>query len=111
MKKIINKPWGQECWVTHENGRYAGKLIGVDAGKRLSKQYHEKKHETLYLLYGKAEVELDNNKLIKMNPKDVLEIKPKQIHRIKAIDTCVFIEFSSPELEDIVRIEDDYGRC
>jgi len=108
--KRIEKPWGEELWIAYENGIYAGKLIGVLAGQKLSKQYHKKKHETLYLLDGESEV-LYNDETIYMRAKDILEIKPGDIHRIEAITDCVFIEFSSPELDDVVRIEDDYGRC
>jgi len=109
MKKVVEKPWGQELWFAYDNGRYAGKFIGIDAGHRLSKQYHEKKHETLFLFEGEAEVELKDKK-VKMKPKDILVIEPGDIHRIKAITDCVFIEVSSPELEDVIRLEDDYNR-
>jgi len=108
--KIIEKPWGEELWIAYDNKRYAGKILGIDAGYRLSKQYHKKKHETLYLLAGKAKV-LHNEDVLYMKPKDILEIKPKEVHRIEAIDDCIFIEFSSPELDDVVRLEDDYNRA
>ena len=107
--KVVEKPWGQEMWLAYDNGRYAGKILGIDKGHRLSKQYHEKKHETLFLFDGIAEVEF-NDEVIRMEQKDILVVKPKDVHRIKAITDCVFLEFSSPELDDVIRLEDDYER-
>jgi mannose-6-phosphate isomerase len=107
--KTVDKPWGQELWIAYDNGRYGGKFIGIDAGKRLSKQYHEKKHETLFLLTGEAEIEMTGETRI-YHQKDIIVIPPNVIHRIKAITDCIFIEFSSPELDDRIMLEDDYDR-
>lgn len=107
--KIVDKPWGQELWVSHENGRYAGKILSIDAGKRLSKQYHKFKHETLFLLSGEANILLGDTQN-HVTQKDVIEIPPETIHRIEAITDCIFIEFSSPELDDVIRLEDDFLR-
>lgn len=111
MVKTVLKPWGRELWVAY-NDRYAGKFIYVKKGESLSKQYHEKKHETLYILAGKAMLLLgEKNKLISHTDKNrTYIVPPGTIHRIKALTDCVFVEFSSPELEDVVRIEDNYGR-
>jgi len=112
MVKTVIKPWGRELWVAH-NERYAGKFIYVKKGESLSKQYHEKKHETLYILVGKALLSLgDKNKIISHEDKNkVYIIKPGTVHRIKALTDCIFVEFSSPELDDCIRLSDEYGRC
>ncbi len=112
--KIVEKPWGREIWIAYENDRYAGKLLEIKAGHRLSLQYHEKKHETLYLLDGKIRfiLEDENGTLVDevIVPGGVKVVKPNRKHRMEAISDSRFIEFSSPELDDVVRIEDDYQR-
>lgn len=113
MVKTVLKPWGRELWIAY-NDRYAGKFIYVKKGESLSKQYHEKKHETLYILFGKAKLLLGTKEKLISHESEardrVFIIKPGTIHRIKALTECVFVEFSSPELDDVVRLEDNYGR-
>jgi mannose-6-phosphate isomerase-like protein (cupin superfamily) len=114
MKTVI-KPWGREIWLAH-NDKYAGKELWIDAGKRLSKQYHEKKHETIFVISGSMLVELENEviELGEHRPLNhrCLEIPPKTVHRFMTMEEGVLlIEFSTPELDDVVRLEDDYGRC
>jgi mannose-6-phosphate isomerase len=108
MKRVA-KPWGHEIWFA-ANSRYAGKLIIIEKGRRLSLQYHAVKHETIYVLEGVLELRLGaRTRLVK--PGSAVEIKPKTIHRFRAPKSRVtLIEASSPELKDIVRLEDDYGR-
>lgn len=108
--KQVKKPWGQEIWIAHENGRYAGKLIKIRSGNRLSKQYHKVKHETLYLLEGEAIIFINDEPEEKLFEGDIITIIPETIHRLEAVTDCIFIEFSTPELDDVVRLEDDYGR-
>jgi mannose-6-phosphate isomerase-like protein (cupin superfamily) len=113
--KIIEKPWGREVWIAH-NDKYAFKLIEFKAGSRSSLQYHERKHETIYIDQGKLEVEVEaddeNGQLVKtiMGAGDVIENAPMRRHRITAIEDVRLFEVSTPELEDVVRVEDDYGR-
>jgi len=117
--KIVDKPWGKEYIFAH-NDKYAGKLLYVKAGEKLSKQYHKDKQETLYFLKGLAFVEIGrlndttkykkfDNRYIKDDER-VLEIPPRTIHRIEAIKDSVFFEVSTPELDDVIRLEDSYGR-
>ena len=108
----INKPWGYELhWA--KTDRYVGKILHVTAGHALSLQYHNLKDETMYLHAGKMlfETEVDGQLVQKeMTPGDSVHISPKTIHRITAIDDCDVLEVSTPELDDVVRLEDRYGR-
>lgn len=121
MKKIL-KPWGyEEIWA--ETDKYVGKILTIKPGERLSLQYHEKKEETIYVLEGILKVwssddEKDHTILM---PGDTFHVKPGQIHRFgapKGSALRVFgkymatkiIEVSTPELDDVIRIKDDYQR-
>jgi mannose-6-phosphate isomerase len=106
--KHIQKPWGYEIWLA-ENNKYAGKIIHINKGSRLSLHYHRKKHETLYLHSGLLSITINGITSL-MNPGECQEIKPETIHRFEAIDKSELFEVSTPELDDVVRIEDDYGR-
>ena len=111
--KIIEKPWGKEIWIAHTD-KYALKIIDFKKGSRSSMQYHLKKHEHIYVDKGTAQIELENDqgcmetRLLK--PGDVIESKPGRKHRVTAVEDVRFIEVSTPELDDVVRVEDDYGR-
>jgi mannose-6-phosphate isomerase len=113
LPKTIQKPWGHEVWYAHTD-RYAGKIIVVETGHRLSLQYHEYKDETSYLLSGRL-------KLWQGNSADALverEVGPGEawrnhtglVHMIEAIETATVLEVSTPELDDVVRLQDSYGR-
>ena len=106
--KIVPKPWGREVWYAHEE-RYAGKILEVTRGHSLSLQKHERKHETMYLQSGRARYLL-NGVEFEMNPGDCLTVRPGDIHRLTALEDLVMLEVSTPELDDVVRLEDDYGR-
>lgn len=110
---IKEKPWGREIWFA-QNSRYAGKILIVKKGKRLSLQYHEKKEETQYLYKGKVILTVGTNKNelknITLNPGDKYDILPYTIHRIEALEDSEIFEVSTPELEDVVRLADDFGR-
>jgi quercetin dioxygenase-like cupin family protein len=112
--KIVKKPWGEEIWIAYDNGRYAGKILKIKKGHRLSLQYHKKKHETLYLhkgkLYFTLEDEKGNLKKWLMKKNETVVVEPGKKHRMEANSDVEIFEFSSPELDDVVRIEDDYGR-
>jgi mannose-6-phosphate isomerase len=111
--KIVKKPWGQEIWFA-QNENYAGKILKVNKGHRLSLQFHRKKTETQLIYKGIAKLtfgeSLDNLQEIILNPGDKFDINPPLIHRIEAIEDLEIFEVSTPELEDVVKIEDDYGR-
>ena len=108
----ITKPWGYELhWAKTE--RYVGKILHITAGHALSLQYHNMKDETIYLHSGKMLFEYEENgKLTKweMKPGDVYHVTPKTVHRMTAIEDCDVLEVSTPELDDVVRIEYRYGR-
>lgn len=104
----VDKPWGREIWWA-SGGKYAGKLICVKAGHSLSLQYHEKKHETMLFVCGDGYIDLDD-KRIRIAPPTVVDIAPGIVHRVTAIEDVMFIEASTAELDDVVRIQDAYGR-
>lgn len=111
--KVKPKPWGREIWFAYTD-KYAGKILEINKGHRYSLQYHEKKQETQYLLTGKVKftVGKDKNDLkeIILNPGDKLDIHPYTVHRAEALEDSKILEVSTPELSDVVKIEDDYGR-
>lgn len=106
--KIVDKPWGREIWwaVTE---RYVGKIIEVNAGHALSLQYHERKMETLYFEHGSGILTLDDQEL-EIEPGLSVTIVPGQRHRITARSDVRVLEASTPETDDVVRLEDRYGR-
>ncbi len=111
--KTVNKPWGREEWL-ELNDKYCYKRLYVNAGYKTSFQYHEKKLETIYLISGTAELWLENDKgEIK---KKIIEqgycftVYPPKKHRIIAITDIIAQEVSTPEVDDVIRIEDDTGR-
>jgi mannose-6-phosphate isomerase-like protein (cupin superfamily) len=105
---VVAKPWGREVWwaVTEH---YLGKRIEVLAGHSLSLQYHRKKLETLYLLSGRARFHVDGKDL-EPQPGSAVTLPPGTVHRIEAIDDIVVFEVSTPDPDDVVRLEDRYGR-
>ncbi len=111
--KTVKKPWGSEIWVAHTD-KYALKIIVVNEGTRSSLQYHEKKHEHIFVDSGKLQIEWENDsgemETLLLKPGDVVENKPGRKHRVTAIETTRLIEVSTPELDDVVRVEDDYNR-
>jgi len=111
--QIKEKPWGREIWFADKAG-YAGKILEVKKGARLSLQYHEKKCETQYLYSGKvilhAGKDPKNLQKIVLNPGDKYDIVPYTVHRIEGLEDSQIFEVSTSELDDVVRIEDDYGR-
>jgi mannose-6-phosphate isomerase len=106
--KRVEKPWGYEVWWAVTD-RYVGKFIHVNAGQALSLQYHNQKHESMYCLRGEGELLL-GDKALHLNPGDAAEIPPGTTHRLTAISDVDVIEVSTPELDDVVRLEDRYGR-
>lgn len=105
----IEKPWGYEL-VWAQTDRYVGKMLHIVAGESLSLQYHERKEETILLQSGRMQLTLGDD-VIELAPGDRAHIKPGMVHRMTALATCDVIEVSTPELDDVVRLEDRYGRA
>jgi quercetin dioxygenase-like cupin family protein len=110
----VEKPWGHELLFTPPGKSYAGKLLHVRAGHRLSLQYHDQKHETILLLHGHALLHADDATgevhAVEMLPGLGYSIVPGQRHRLEAIEDSDFVEASTPELGITFRIQDDHGR-
>jgi mannose-6-phosphate isomerase len=108
----VEKPWGYEI-VWAETPKYVGKVLHIDAGHRLSRQYHRVKEETLLLQQGEMLLEIgpaDGIEERRMRAGDVFHVAPGTIHRMIAITDVDVVEVSTPELDDVVRLEDVYGR-
>jgi mannose-6-phosphate isomerase len=108
----VEKPWGYELhWAVTD--RYVGKVLHIRAGHALSLQYHERKEETILLWSGRLRFEIqDGAERVsrEMGPGDVQHVPPKTVHRMTALEDCDIFEVSTPELDDVVRLEDRYGR-
>ena len=109
----IEKPWGYELvWARTE--RYAGKILHVRRGEALSFQYHRVKEETIRVLAGRLRLETETvdgtRERRELGPGDTLHIPPGLRHRMEAVDDVDVVEVSTPELDDVVRLEDRYGR-
>ena len=111
----VDKPWGHELiWAKTE--RYVGKTLFLKAGESLSLQFHKVKDEAWYVLSGRAEVELGgpgermlNSEIV--SPGAAFHFPAGTVHRVKAVEDTTILEVSTPELDDIVRLEDRYGRA
>ena len=108
----VDKPWGYELhWAKTE--RYVGKIIHVDAGHALSLQYHRVKDETILVWSGRIRFETgqgDSRVTREMGPGESVHIAPGTVHRMTALEPTDIFEVSTPELDDVVRLEDRYGR-
>ncbi len=113
MSRRVEKPWGHENIWAH-TPHYVGKVLFIAAGKRLSLQYHEKKDESILVLTGKLRLELENDRgeieVEELAPGETRHIPTGRKHRFGAIVDCELVEVSTPELDDVVRIADDFGR-
>ena len=109
----VEKPWGWEL-VWAETEAYVGKLLHVRAGQALSLQYHEVKDESWLVQEGRASLELGEVggelETIEIGPGDTFRYRPRTVHRVTAIDDLTVIEISTNHLDDVVRLEDRYGR-
>ncbi|HTR02870.1 MAG TPA: cupin domain-containing protein [Thermoanaerobaculia bacterium] len=111
--RTVPKPWGSEL-IFAENDRYAGKILRLEGGQALSLQYHEKKDETIYVLEGELDLEVDEGGTMltrRLQAGEAYRIRPLVRHRMRADRPCRILEVSSPELDDVVRLEDAYGRA
>jgi mannose-6-phosphate isomerase-like protein (cupin superfamily) len=110
----VDKPWGYELrWAITD--RYVGKVLHINKGEALSLQYHERKDEYQYVLEGAIDMELggEDGQLTthRMKAGDTLHITPGTRHRMTAVEDTDIFEVSTPEIEDVVRLEDRYGRA
>jgi len=116
IPKRVDKPWGHELWWARTD-RYVGKILHVNKGESLSLQYHNVKDETIMLQSGRLLFETrptgEEGELrkVEMQPGDVFHITPGTLHRMTALEECDIVEVSTPELDDVVRLEDRYGRA
>ena len=111
----IDKPWGYELLWAHCD-EYVGKVLFVEAGHSLSLQFHRVKDESWYVQSGRAELQLGaagdpilNSEVV--GPGASFHFPPGTVHRVKALEDTTILEVSTPHLDDVVRLEDDYGRA
>jgi len=111
--KIVDKPWGYELIWAHTD-RYVGKVLHIKKGESLSYQFHRVKDETIRLLTGVLELEIEKagqQQQLRLAVGESLHILPLMKHRMIAIEDCDVLEVSTPELDDVVRLDDRYGRA
>ena len=110
----VEKPWGWEL-IWAETGRYVGKILFVAVGQSLSLQYHERKDESWYVQSGRARLELGSSGAAVLNevvigPGEAFHYPPGTVHRVTALEDTTILEVSTPDLDDVVRLADAYGR-
>jgi mannose-1-phosphate guanylyltransferase len=106
--KIVPKPWGKEIWWALTE-RYAAKILEIESGHSTSLHVHERKHETFYIDKGQGTMVLENT-VEELFPGKIIVVKPGRKHRIMAQTDMRLFEVSTPEMEDVRRVEDHYGR-
>jgi mannose-6-phosphate isomerase-like protein (cupin superfamily) len=109
----IPKPWGYEL-IFGRTERYVGKILHVNKGESLSLQYHEMKEETLYVMRGRVQLTIrdgEEQRELILAEGQAFHIPPRLIHRMTAVEDSDIVEVSTPELDDVVRLEDRYGRA
>ena len=109
----VPKPWGYEL-IFARTGRYVGKILHVNKGETLSLQYHEMKDETLFVVAGELKLTIEKDgerRVLQLRQGQAFHIPPRVIHRMEAIHDSDIAEVSTPELDDVVRLEDRYGRA
>lgn len=110
--KRVDKPWGFELWWA-QTERYVGKLIHINKGQALSLQYHNRKDETIYVHAGRILFEMQVDGVLtqrEMGPGEAVHVTPPTVHRMTALEDSDVFEVSTPETDDVVRLEDRYGR-
>ncbi|HSP17795.1 MAG TPA: cupin domain-containing protein [Thermoanaerobaculia bacterium] len=108
----VTKPWGYEL-IFAKTDRYAGKILHVNRGQCLSLQYHEMKEETLFVVHGELRLTIESDgerRVVALREGEAFHIPPRLIHRMEAVVDSDVAEVSTPELQDVVRLEDRYGR-
>jgi mannose-6-phosphate isomerase-like protein (cupin superfamily) len=112
MIKRVPKPWGYEL-IFAKTDRYVGKILHINRGESLSLQYHEIKEETLYVLDGELRLTVEHDgdrRELMLRKGEAFHIPPLMIHRMEALADTDVAEVSTPELDDVVRLDDRYGR-
>ena len=110
--KTVPKPWGHETIWAHTD-RYVGKILHIKAGQALSVQYHDRKDETVHLLKGELVYRVQVGDALddmRLKTGESFRITPGTIHQMEAVTDCDVLEVSTPELDDVVRLSDRYGR-
>jgi len=111
---LIKKPWGREE-LLEKNKKFMVKRLFMKKGHRCSLQYHNKKKETIFVLSGKLKVffgkKKNDLKFIILKRNQSITLSPKTIHRMQGLSSCYYLEMSTPELKDVVRLSDDYSRA
>jgi mannose-6-phosphate isomerase-like protein (cupin superfamily) len=113
VPRRVAKPWGEELiWALTD--KYCGKIITIETGRRLSLQYHEAKDEAIFVVRGRLRLLLEDDSgtdvVSELGPGDGAHVPVGRRHRYEAIERVELVEVSTPELDDVVRIEDDFGR-
>lgn len=106
----VEKPWGYELVWAHSE-HYCGKLLFIRRGEQLSLQFHNQKDETIYVHQGRIEIELGEGAPEVVEAGAAFRIPPGTVHRWRALEDSLVLEASTPELDDVVRLEDRYGRA
>ena len=110
----VEKPWGHEL-IWAQTDRYVGKVIAIKVGHRLSLQYHERKDESIYVVSGVLRLHLEDGEgaiqVSDLGPGEYRHLPTGRRHRFEALEDCELIEVSTTELDDVMRLEDDYGRA
>ena len=109
----VDKPWGHKL-IWAQTDRYVGKILVIETGKRLSLQRHLRKDESILVRAGRLRLTLEDDAGVvlveELGPGDARHVRTGRIHRYEAIERCELVEVSTPELDDVVRLEDDFGR-
>ncbi len=110
----VEKPWGYEL-IWAQTSEYVGKILHINAGESLSLQYHEVKDETIFLHSGKLRFWVggtrDRLEEVELTEGEAFRVVPGTVHRMQAVTDCDILEASTPHLDDVVRVEDRYGRA
>ena len=108
----VAKPWGYEL-IWARTDRYVGKILHIEAGHVLSLQYHERKDESIYILSGEIVLRLEQGETLierRMAQGEAFHIAPPLVHQFEAVVTSDVLEASTPEIDDVIRLKDRYGR-
>jgi mannose-6-phosphate isomerase len=113
IPRRVAKPWGEELiWALTD--KYCGKIITIETGRRLSLQYHEAKDEAILVVRGRLKLLLEDaagtDVVSELGPGEGAHVPAGRRHRFEAIERVELVEVSTPELDDVVRVEDDFGR-
>jgi len=113
--RVVDKPWGHEEHFALSDGKYCGKTLHISAGHALSLQYHEQKEETVSVQTGRLQFEIGTDEealeSFELLPGEAIHLLPGTRHRMTAIEDSVVLEASTTQLDDVVRLNDRYGRA